>query len=795
MANLKTYYTRQSPDFSSRLDNLTPPWQSIDSASTELFNDIMAVPGKGQFITKVGKNGAILVSNDSGATWNIPAGTASSLAGFWHEVWIVDDFNAFACGEQGAVAKTVDGGLTWDLCPSFPTPSNLLDVNCVSYCLHFIDELVGIVITDIDPSVVLVTSTAYKTIDGGLTWVNLLGDLNVAPNAVNYRGVHMSEDEQVIIALGEGVIRRSIDGGATFTVCLDTTRRDTRHLTWINDDVLWAVGNGGSIYQSIDAGLNWLTIRAFSEDPDIIAAHFFNALEGFIGLEYSMEYTNDGGLTSVLSDPILNNRIITSIWSEPIQPYMFIPCPSNPGAPIVGFAYGGLGIDLQPFVGSVVYINGSSICYTCELQDADAVYPGVIIDQISFVAGGEDCVDFTLDNCPIEFPLTIVGTSVIVDVSITNQSVGLTASDFVLSLGTCGVNFSIIGSNTVSLSGGETGIIQVQYTPLVAEQGSCQFEVTGPCGSRVCDICFSSTVIPECPHFNVYISGPTCAPDCITPGSVVQFDLGGNISPVAYPTIINFSVYEAATNDVIFQSSYPVNDDLELDAIIINFIAPKPGKYCSEVCLPGCNTLRVLCFDVCEPFDIYKTECNKWHVHRPHQCPVEEFLVTISELEGDAIVTDQLWDISQDNTFEFELPHDGIFIFEMKDPETGEVLFSFSAFETCDIQECYMIMMDKIMCSCSDPCCKKCTGTAQEARDFARGGLNKLVPLYMTYLGMARRNELYTTGMKLISDEHNCFLQDANSILAKIIEIITDCGCLCPEQKNTASNRGGCSTC
>lgn len=794
MANKKTYYVRSRADVGSALDNLTPPWSPIDSVVGESFNDIMAIPGKAKLITKVGTNGTILVSTNGGSTWNIPLGTAASLIGTFHEIWIIDDFNAFACGDLGAVARTVDGGLTWDLCPQYATIDGLPSPEVVSYCLHFISPLVGVVITDRDPSGLSTFSTVFKTIDGGNSWMQLIGDLNGVPSGVKYRGVHMSVDEQVIIALGQGVVWRSADGGASFVNVFDSNFRDTRHLTWINDNTLWATGLGSCIYQSIDAGLTWNIIRAYdSINPTILAAHFFNATQGFLGIGTSMEHTNDAGLTSVVSDPIVSVDWITSVWTEGSQAFKLVPCDPtlNPEIP---FAYEGLGIDLQSVVGLVVFVNNTGICYTVQIQDLPAISPGYDVVQVDLVGDGSTCGSFTIDSCPIELPLVIVGESLIFDIQITNLGTGRDFSDFVLSLGTCNPDFSI-GSDTVSLMGGQTGSIQVQYTPTAAINSSCTFYVTGPCGSQECSICFSALAMPECPNFNISITGPSCAPDCIEPGSIVQFDLGGNISPVAYPTIVNFSVYNAATNDIVFESNYPVNDDLELDAIIINFIAPAPGKYCSKVCLPGCNSIRILCFDVCEPFDIYKTECNKWHVHRPHQCPVEEFLVTISELEGEAIVTDQLWDISQDNTFEFELPHDGIFIFEMKDPITGEVLFSFSAFETCDIQECYMIMMDKIMCSCADPCCKKCTGTAQEARDFARGGLNKLVPLYMTYLGMARRNELYTTGMKLISDEHMCFLQDANSVLAKIIEIITDCGCLCPEQKNTASNRGGCSTC
>ena len=618
----KTYFVRSSPDETRRIDELTPPWQSFDSTSTSFFRDIMCIPGKSAFVTKVGKDGSIMTSFDAGVTWSYPAGTAMDLGYIWEELWIVDDLNAFCVGETAAAARTVDGGITWDLCPTHPTLDGLTNPEYYTRCVHFISPLIGVAITDFTPDATQ-DSIIFKTIDGGDTWTPLAGDLNQAPIAREFNGVHMSANQQFIVAHGEGSIWLSSDAGATFALVHEQMDKEGVHLTWINDLELWSVGLGSAVHKSIDGGATWTTVHAYNiAEPTIIAAHFYDSLNGFIGNDTEMHVTADGGATWTLSDVTVNANDINAVWTE-------------------------------------------------------------IDDELPVLA---------------------------------------------------------------------------------------------------------------CPHFNIDITGPSCAPDCISPGSIVQFDLGGNITPSVYPTTIHFTVKDAL-QEVIFEADYDVADDDELDAVVINFIAPGPGHYCAEVSLPGCNTLRVLCFDVCEPFDIYKDECNKWHVHRPSQSSQTLFLVNLFALEGDSIITEQLWDTEQNNTFPIELPGDGIYIFEMRDPDTKDLIYSFSAFETCSLQECYMILMDKIMCSCSDPCCKKCTDDARQQIEFARITLNKLVPLYMMYLGMARRNELYTVGMKLISDEQQCFLHDANQVWDKILEIIEDCGCLCPEQKNTASNRGGCTTC
>jgi hypothetical protein len=320
-------------------------------------------------------------------------------------------------------------------------------------------------------------------------------------------------------------------------------------------------------------------------------------------------------------------------------------------------------------------------------------------------------------------------------------------------------------------------------------------DVTGPCSSGSIDIPFLGIEVPECPHYEISIEGPSCAPDCIQPGTAIVFDIGGTLSASVYPTIVTFNVYNEADNSLIYSQSWTVNNDTELDAISVTMIAPEPGSYYAEICIPGCNSIRRLNFTVCEPFDIYKDSCNHWHVHRPWNDNRTDYIVNISELEGDALVVDTLWDTSQEETFAFEVPGDGIYIFTMSDPVTGAVIYSFAAFETCDLLECWKNLMERIMCSCADPCCKKCSGSAQAEREFARMTLNKLVPLFTQYLAIAKHWNVSTYGLNFVDEDRMCFLMKANQLFDRIQDLTSDCGCKCNEQSTTATSRGDCSTC
>src|ERR1700747_1922281 len=58
----------------------------------------------------VGEQGAILRTTDAGVTWKlISSGTAATLFG----VSFIDANTGVAVGDQGAILRTMDGGATW----------------------------------------------------------------------------------------------------------------------------------------------------------------------------------------------------------------------------------------------------------------------------------------------------------------------------------------------------------------------------------------------------------------------------------------------------------------------------------------------------------------------------------------------------------------------------------------------------------------------------------------------------------------------------------------------------------
>lgn len=790
-----------------RLDNSTLPWVDVSvPASGAFFTDVGTLENTPDEVIVIGNNNKVYKSTNAGVTWIASSGNITSLPGstIWTEMSIVGEDFVAICNRDGKVAISTDGGSSFTLTSSDPGGGGL-----AIQSIHFITNQIGVVAT-YDGSGVQV----WKTVNAGTSWTGLnasayIGGIGVTTGA---NGIFMSPNQTYITLGTKQGVWNSSNSGTSFTLVLNAevnTPEGGLRLYAYNENHIWFGAKDNELWKSTNNnGSIFFVVQTYNVAlGDFTAFHFWNPAEGYLNggaTNSQINYTSDSGFALAMSETFIQVNAIYTGFAEDC--YTLTSCDED-AYPSIENVRPDIGVDLASVVGQVINSSVSSTndppftfngCYTVsrQLDKPCDLTPGVYYLVTAYTAIG-DCGDFEITSeCPISLPLTVIGNTEMFQISVQNNSAD--DQDFNLSLGSCPTSgLSIVTASPITIPAGATAVIDLEYTPTAVEEGTCEILVAGPCTTQSCQICFRSINIPACPHFNICITGPTCAPDCIKPGEVISFNLGGTITPSAYPTIVTFNVVNQATHQSVFTVEYPVTSDADLDAILINLVAGEPGKYCAEVCLPGCNTKRVLCFDVCEPFDIYKDACNKWHVHRPGKCMIEQFIVSIYEFgdKANPIVNDEVWDISQDNTFEFEFKNDGIYIFEMKDPDTGEVVYSFSAFETCGIQKCFKILMDKIMCSCSDPCCKRCDGSAKEHKEFARMTLNQLMPLYFTYLGMARRDQLHIVGMKLISDEQGDFLHTASETLEKIRDIIMDCGCLCPEQKNTASNRGDCSTC
>ena len=305
-----------------RLDNLTGPWISVPYSplTPTVLRDVETDTVSSDIVYAVGTTGTdavggsffgIIRSLDAGVTWKQPSallgGNYTSLrniANFtFYEVSVVDSNVIYACGDFGWVVKSVDGGQSFNKVTQLPavkeyvgdpTPAVIKPVTSI----HFITPLIG---------VVGISGNVFKTIDGGNTWVYLNGAKPVAANNGQYGGefygIFISQDSQRIVALGRTTgtparIFTSTNGGVSFLETYLMPDISGYHLTWTDDQHLWAFGQHEHRISSIDGGLTWnvLQLASYNGRNDY-AGHFYSNTDGFYSEVNEVYNTTDAGNT------------------------------------------------------------------------------------------------------------------------------------------------------------------------------------------------------------------------------------------------------------------------------------------------------------------------------------------------------------------------------------------------------------------------------------------------------------------------------------------------------------------
>jgi photosystem II stability/assembly factor-like uncharacterized protein len=104
---------------------------------------------------------------------------------------------------------------------------------------------------------------------------------------------------RIVAAGANGVIVLSDDQGKTFRQANVPLRVQITGLFFTDDRTGWAVGHGGVILRSDDAGVNWILQRkSLDTDQPLFSVYFANKDEGWaVGLWSLMLHTADGGRT------------------------------------------------------------------------------------------------------------------------------------------------------------------------------------------------------------------------------------------------------------------------------------------------------------------------------------------------------------------------------------------------------------------------------------------------------------------------------------------------------------------
>ncbi len=249
------------------------------------FGDLHFVDSQNGWAYNSGLSAQIYTTSDGGDTWTPrPVGSGAP-----RDLYAIDPMHAWIVGDTRYVERTTDGGQTWTL-----TDAQLPDY---PLAVFFLDENIGW--TAGVKNQFNVEAVVYKTVDGGETW-NKLPDSGM-PKFLNT--IFFLDEQTGWIGGEDGLILHTNDGGQTWTTQVvfdvstfyvlqdiyfwdendgvaagadgqilytsnggahwmeaetDLTGSDfIDDLAFEGDSIVWACGNVGLLYKSLDRGATW----------------------------------------------------------------------------------------------------------------------------------------------------------------------------------------------------------------------------------------------------------------------------------------------------------------------------------------------------------------------------------------------------------------------------------------------------------------------------------------------------------------------------------------------------------
>jgi len=219
----------------------------------------------------------------------------------------VDDNVVWACGNGGVVARTVDGGTTWQL----KTSPNAGSIN---YGLDALDSLTAWVTGTVGGSVDV---SIWKTTDGGITWTSQYNNPTGFGDGVRFfdanNGVYFGDPDPY--PSGNWELLTTTDGGTTWNRVpeanfppADSTNGEFGAATSMDivGNTVWfggysaTAGTPNRIWKSTDKGLNW-TVSSYTPVSGTSGSNyvaFSDANNGVnLALDGSIALTTDGGAT------------------------------------------------------------------------------------------------------------------------------------------------------------------------------------------------------------------------------------------------------------------------------------------------------------------------------------------------------------------------------------------------------------------------------------------------------------------------------------------------------------------
>ena len=275
----KTAYASSNPDF--EIVKTTDGGREWTHVVSDFASVLAVVPSDSASLYAALYDKAMSKSTDGGTTWSsIMTGLphdffyAYSGAGWYADSIAVDPANASTVyvGKPQGLFKTIDGGTSWQLTGTIPSPPSL-------------------VIDGGDPSVVYAASHVsgvLKSSDGGIQW----SDAGLRQQHVTALAISRTSPAVLFASTGDGLVYRTSDGGANWRLVENTSIGTVVRLSVdASGTLLYAATNDG-VYQYRFFNDN-VSIDQLAEDP-LRVPRLFDQLSDKAGLVLPVVGTING---------------------------------------------------------------------------------------------------------------------------------------------------------------------------------------------------------------------------------------------------------------------------------------------------------------------------------------------------------------------------------------------------------------------------------------------------------------------------------------------------------------------
>ncbi|NOX65594.1 MAG: hypothetical protein GXO85_07295 [Chlorobi bacterium] len=214
-----------------------------------------------------------------------------------NSVFMVDENIAYAVGGllQGDFIKTIDGGSTWHVIPSF--------TDAILHSVYFLDSDTGFVGGQF--------GQILKTTDGGFSWMFSQTETNQVITDIDF------VDDSTGFACGTGgLFLKTIDGGTNWEkVSLPNNAFSFSSLDFIDAKIGFVIGSPS--YKTTDGGLTWQEMTFQSSPTDIFM------IDAQIGFVSKYNPTTGGGIyrTENGGDTVIPGHYTQELYQSLFQVY------------------------------------------------------------------------------------------------------------------------------------------------------------------------------------------------------------------------------------------------------------------------------------------------------------------------------------------------------------------------------------------------------------------------------------------------------------------------------------------